>query len=341
VSLFYIRSGTNLNNLLSIEQGAQQHRLEGGMQPLAEKMAEPFRNSVYLNAPVRCIRHTPSGVTVEAEGHIITTQRVILAVPPVLISAIQFSPQLPLRKNQLLQKMSMGIVGKVLTIYPRPFWRTDGFSGQVVADEHAPFQTLFDASPAHAEWGALMAFCIADRARDFFSREEAERRKLTLTTFARYFGEQAATPQHYVDHCWANEAWSQGCYAALYPTGAWTNFQDTLAAPVGPIHFAGTETSKVWYGYIEGAVRAGEREFRRQLALYIRKKLNTEKQKYIASVSFLDSQNSDLIQMADMVAGTLHRFYKGKDDGEKYLRVIRHRQAGLQVWPPINRKPKS
>jgi hypothetical protein len=86
---------------------------------------------------------------------------------------------------------------------------------------------------------------------------------------------------------------------------------------------------------------SGEREFRRQLALYIRKKLNTEKQKYIASVSFLDSQNSDLIQMADMVAGTLHRFYKGKDDGEKYLRVIRHRQAGLQVWPPINRKPKS
>lgn len=258
-ALFYIRSGTNLNNLLSIEQGAQQHRLKGGMQPLAEKMAEPFRNSVYLNAPVRSIRHTPSGVTVEAEGHSITTQRVILAVPPVLISAIQFSPELPLRKNQLLQKMSMGIVGKVLAIYPTPFWRTEGFSGQVVADEHAPFQTLFDASPAHAEWGALMAFCIADRARDFFSREEAERRKLTLTTFARYFGEQAATPQHYVDHCWANEAWTQGCYAALYPTGAWTNFQDTLAAPVGPIHFAGTETSKVWYGYIEGAVRAGER----------------------------------------------------------------------------------
>lgn len=258
-ALFYIRSGTNLNNLLSIEQGAQQHRLEGGMQPLVEKMAEPFKTSIRLNAPVRSIRDTGNGIVVEADGWSITSSRVILAVPPVLISDIRFTPELPLRKTQLLQKMSMGIVGKVLAIYPKPFWRTNGFSGQVVADEHAPFQTLFDASPAHGEYGALMAFCIADRARDFFSREESERRKLTLACFTRYFGQEAATPEHYVDHCWANEAWSRGCYAALYPTGAWTNFQDTLAAPVGPIHFAGTETSKVWYGYIEGAVRAGER----------------------------------------------------------------------------------
>jgi monoamine oxidase len=258
-ALFYIRSGTNLNNLLSIEQGAQQHRLAGGMQPLVEKMAIPFQQSIRLNAPVRSIRHEPQGVVVEADGLSVNAQHIILALPPVLIPDIRFEPDLPLRKKQLLQKMSMGIVGKVLALYPKPFWRSHGYSGQVVADEHAPFQTLFDASPAHAETGVLMAFCIADRARDFFSREEADRKKLTLEYFARYFGEEAATPLHYVDHCWANEAWSQGCYAGLYPTGAWTNFQDTLAAPVGPIHFAGTETSKVWYGYIEGAVRAGER----------------------------------------------------------------------------------
>ncbi|MDZ4714794.1 MAG: FAD-dependent oxidoreductase [Cytophagales bacterium] len=32
-----------------------------------------------------------------------------------------------------------------------------------------------------------------------------------------------------------------------------------LSRPTGSIHGAGTEASTVWYGYIEGAVRSGER----------------------------------------------------------------------------------
>ncbi len=258
-ALFYIRSGTNLNNLLSIQDGAQQHRLKGGMQTLAERMAEPVLTSIYLNKPVNRITQEGDVVMVEGPGFSFKAKSVIVAIPPVLISAIEFNPPLPLYKTQLLQKMSMGIVGKVLGIYDRPFWRGKGYSGQVVADEHSPFQTLFDASPADAGYGSLMAFCIADRARDFFSRDEEERKVITLNAFERYFGNEATRPLRYVDHCWANEAWSKGCYAGLYAPGAWTNFQDTLARQTGSIHWAGTETSQVWYGYIEGAVRAGER----------------------------------------------------------------------------------
>ena len=32
-----------------------------------------------------------------------------------------------------------------------------------------------------------------------------------------------------------------------------------LREPVGNIHWAGTETSDVWNGYIDGAIRSGER----------------------------------------------------------------------------------
>lgn len=183
----------------------------------------------------------------------------IVAVPPVLIQEIEFSPSLPLKKQQLMQKLSMGIVGKVFGVYEKPFWRNNGFSGQVVADENAPFQTLFDSSPADSSYGVLLAFCIANRAREFFSKNEQTRKKIALEYFQRYFGKEAAQPIYYTDHCWADEAWSKGCYAGLYPTGAWTNFQNELAKPTGSIFWAGTETSEVWYGYIEGAVRAGER----------------------------------------------------------------------------------
>ena len=258
-ALFYIKSGTNLNNLLSIKDGAQQHRLTGGMQTLAERIAEPFITSIRLNSPVKSISQHEDGVTVLGSDFSYQPRNIIVAIPPVLISNIEFTPTLPILKTQLIDKMSMGIVGKVLGVYEKPFWREQGYSGQVVADEHAPFQTLFDSSPGDSSYGVLLAFCIADRARDFFSKDQETRKTIAMESFTRYFGEAAAKPVEYIDHCWAEEAWSKGCYAGLYPTGAWTNFQGTLAKPTGHIHWAGTETSDVWYGYIEGAVRAGER----------------------------------------------------------------------------------
>jgi monoamine oxidase len=258
-ALFYIRSGTNLNTLLSIENGAQQHRVQGGMQVLAERMAESFSDSIRIEHAVTRVTQRDNQIEVSGLQFSYQAQKAIIAIPPPLISKIRFEPELPLIKKQLIQKLSMGIVGKVLAVYEKTFWRDKNFSGQVVADEQAPFQTVFDVSPADKAYGVLLGFCIANRARQFFSKPEAARQQLALKTFARYFGQQAASPLRYKDHCWANEPWSGGCYAALYPTGAWTNFRDELARPVQHIHWAGTETSAVWYGYIEGAVRAGER----------------------------------------------------------------------------------
>lgn len=258
-ALFYIRAGTDLNNLLSIDNGAQQHRIKGGMQALSEAVAKPLREAIRFNSAVKRVMQESDGVIVEGDGFSFRAKKLIMAIPPVLIREIDFSPALPMYKTQLLQKLSMGIVGKVFGVYEKPFWREQGFSGQVVADDHAPFQTFFDSSPADSAYGVLLAFCIADRARSFFAKDEGARRQVALEAFGKYFGKEAAQPVHYVDHCWAEEAWSRGCYAGLYPAGAWTNFQDTLAQPTGAIHWAGTETAQEWYGYIEGAVRAGER----------------------------------------------------------------------------------
>ena len=39
----------------------------------------------------------------------------------------------------------------------------------------------------------------------------------------------------------------------------WTQYGQALAAPVGRIHWAGAETSDVWNGYMDGAIRSGRR----------------------------------------------------------------------------------
>jgi monoamine oxidase len=38
-----------------------------------------------------------------------------------------------------------------------------------------------------------------------------------------------------------------------------TTFGPALREPVGPLHWAGTETATVWNGYMDGAIQSGER----------------------------------------------------------------------------------
>ena len=46
---------------------------------------------------------------------------------------------------------------------------------------------------------------------------------------------------------------------ALLGPGTLIDFGIALRPPVGRIHWAGTETSTYWNGYMDGAVRSGER----------------------------------------------------------------------------------
>jgi monoamine oxidase len=43
------------------------------------------------------------------------------------------------------------------------------------------------------------------------------------------------------------------------PSGVLTEFGPALREPCGRIHWAGTESSGKMYGFIDGAVRSGER----------------------------------------------------------------------------------
>ncbi len=46
---------------------------------------------------------------------------------------------------------------------------------------------------------------------------------------------------------------------AVAPPLALTTHGEGIASPIGRIHWAGTETAAQWCGFMEGAVRSGER----------------------------------------------------------------------------------
>ncbi len=86
-----------------------------------------------------------------------------------------------------------------------------------------------------------------------------ERKDLILSVFAKFFGPRAAALTEYVEKDWAAEEWNRGCYGGRLGTGLWTGYGEALREPVGRIHWVGTETAEVWNGYMDGAVRSGER----------------------------------------------------------------------------------
>jgi monoamine oxidase len=128
-----------------------------------------------------------------------------------------------------------------------------------VTSDTGPVKVTFDNSPPDGTPGVLLGFIEGDDARLWGERPAAERRAAVLESLARYLGPRARAALDYLEHDWSADPWTRGCYAGLMPPGVLTSYGTALRAPVGRIHWAGTETAEVWNGYMDGAVRSGER----------------------------------------------------------------------------------
>ena len=263
--LFYCRSGGTLDRLVATHGGAQESRLEGGSQRLASRLAERLGDAVRLGSPVGATRQHDRSVEVTYDGGVVDAGRVIVALPPTLAGRIRYSPALPPRRDQLTQQVPMGYVIKVQIAYPEPFWRADGLSGSVFSLDDV-VSVVFDNSPQDLSCGVLLGFLEGRHGRRAGKLAPERRKELILSVFARFFGSRAADPQEYVERDWAAEEWSRGCYGGRFGTGVWTGYGEALREPVGRIHWAGTETSEVWNGYMDGAIRSGERAAQEVLA---------------------------------------------------------------------------
>ncbi len=77
----------------------------------------------------------------------------------------------------------------------------------------------------------------------------------------------------------------------------------------------------------------GNREFRRKLLVYLRKNLNTKERKIVKNIRFRDSRKDVLIQLADMVAGSINRsFQTEKTDAQIYLEIVKPRVDDIWVF---------
>jgi monoamine oxidase len=269
--LFYIASSGNETNPGTFErnfntrQGGQQWRCVGGSQRIPEKLAAALGKRVILSSPVRRIQQVSGGVQVFSDRAALTAKHVIVALPPALAGRIDFTPDMPPGRDQFMQRVGQGALAKVACVYDKPFWRDKGLTGTAVSTEGIVNAT-FDDSPQDGSPGVVFGFVGGDAARAFNAMPPSARRQAVINDFVRYFGSEASSPKDYFESNWTRETWSRGCPVAIYPPGALLAYGPTLRAPVGRVHWAGTETSNYWNGYMDGAVRSGERAAREVLA---------------------------------------------------------------------------
>jgi monoamine oxidase len=256
--LFYVSSAGSFDALIDTEGGAQQDRLDGGAQLLAIGLAESLGDRVRLGAPVRRIAQGGDGVTVEADGVRVEADRVLVALPPAIAGRIELDPAAPEARRRLVESLRPGRLTKCMALYERPFWRDDDLSGEAVYDG-GPVTLTFDSSPRDGSTGVLLGFVGGPEVADLAGRSRAERRAEVLGCFGRLFGRRAEQPLDYVEQEWSAEEWSGGGPTSNFGPGGWTACGRALRAPLGRVHWAGTETATVWSGYMEGALQAGER----------------------------------------------------------------------------------
>jgi monoamine oxidase len=251
--LFDIRAAGTLQETLQ----SQAQFIRQGAQAVALRLAGGMRSRVALQRPVQAILQDNDSVTVVASGSRYRCRRVAICVPPTVIRRIRFDPVLPQSTSRLLAGLRPGNAIKAVMLYDEPFWRRAGRSGHSLHTQSAITAT-YDVTPPGSSIALLAVLSTGADAERLRITSKDEQLTLITDAVARRFG-PGPKPLSLHMQDWTQEEWTGGCYAAHFYPGIWTSVGKSLGLPFGRVFWGGTETALKWHGYMEGAVRSGER----------------------------------------------------------------------------------
>jgi monoamine oxidase len=263
--LDYYKSGGGLLQMRSDKKdGGQYLRVRRGTQSFSNSISESMvPGSVILEAPVHQISQNTSGATVTTvDGTRYHCKKVIVSVPTPVYKDLVFSPPLPLDKAKYSSSTTLGYYAKVILLWEKPWWREQGFCGMTQSFV-GPSAVTRDSSDELLGQFSLTCFVTGEPERAWSKLSASKRREAIFVQLITLFGAKnegnIRAPTEVFEQEWAKDPWSRGCPCPYPPPGIMTDVGAALRAPFGAVHFVGTETAFEWKGYMEGAVRSGER----------------------------------------------------------------------------------
>lgn len=216
------------------------YRVREGMSALADRLADRGVGELRLGVPVTAV--DPATGSVETvNGGTMTFDRIVITVPPPLISRI-------LEGASSAWQLKMGRTVRVAMGFDHAWWRAEGKSGRFLSDELP--QQLWDGTLGDVP--VLVAYLCGEAA---VKAEELTTRTTELLT--RAFGILAPVPRFVDLTDWINDPWSGGGFSLFEPLSSNSHMR-YLAAPIDRVHFAG-EATALEHGFVEGAIESGLR----------------------------------------------------------------------------------
>ncbi|CAF1255603.1 unnamed protein product [Rotaria sordida] len=280
--LSYVNNGLGIMRLCEIENGAQERKFSGGSQQISNRLREKLGdNHVLLNHVVKHVEWslTENLIKVTCDNNkIFSCRHLIIALAPSLYKTIQFEPELPPKKREATERMYMGSIIKTITVFERPFWKENGFSGIILDTSKVSNPVIFsydDTSDEH-QFYAIMGFILADSSRQWAKKTRDERRQAVCEQYAQAFqcNEMLTGCRDYIEQNWSAEQFSGGCYTDIMPKEVFSSLREQLWTSCGnngQLIFAGTELATRFSGYMDGAVQAGERAAFEVITKYLKK----------------------------------------------------------------------
>ncbi|KAL2839271.1 amine oxidase [Aspergillus pseudoustus] len=260
----FVKSGTGLINIMGdLEHNGQYLRNSHGNGSFAVGLARKLkRDSLKLSSPVQSIVQTEDDcVTTTHSGVAYRSKKVIVSVPSNLYHRIQFTPNLPPSKLAL-SKSSMGFYSKTVFVFATSWWRDANLSGSF-SSEDGPITFTRDTCVPDLGQFSITCFHVGEPGRRLAQLSSQDRRKVVWSQFRAAFQtvvQSVPQPINVVEKHWMEEPWVQGNPIPVMKPGLMTSKDGKrLWEPFHHVYFVGAETSRVWKGYMEGAVRSGAR----------------------------------------------------------------------------------
>ena len=208
------------------------------------------------------IQQDQDRILVSAGRGELSCQRVIVSVPTPLYKEITFLPPLPRAKEELSKVNILVYQLKVMLLYAEPWWRASKLCGLLQSFE-GPVAVTRDSSVESKKQYSLTCFVPGKSGLSLSIGTQKARFGAVLAQIRCCFGPfvrgKVPEPLAIAEHEWAKDQWAQGCPCPVSPPGLMTDYGHALRTSHGKVHFVGTETAFEWKGYMDGAVRSGQR----------------------------------------------------------------------------------
>lgn len=226
-------------------------RIKNGTSTIINTLAKDCE--INLSQIVKSIELQGDTIKVSTNSTDFYAQKVISTIPPALLfEEIRFTPSLNEKLIQVGRNTHTWMHDsiKFALVYDTPFWRKKGFSGTIFSNV-GPITEFYDHCDYENNKYALCGFVNGS----FASLPAKDRAKLVLNQIERTFGNDGLTFLTKEESVWVEEKFtSTQSRKGLFPHQNNGNpiFQNNQWND--KLIFAGTETSTVYGGYMDGAV---------------------------------------------------------------------------------------